>query len=278
MATSERFVDRTLYGIVSLIEDTVFSDEYARRAGLFQSLEPRVKVTTVFALVVAVSLLRHPEHILALYALTLALALSSRIPFGFFIKRVWIFVPLFSAAMALPAIFIVPGSVLLHIAKVGGYDLNVTVQGLESAVMFVLRVAASVSFVVLLPLTTQWPRLFGALRGIGVPSIFVLILGMAYRYVFYILDFVRESHLARRSRVIQPSGAGDGRRWAAGRIGHTLSRTLRIGDDVYGAMASRGFTGEAGLMRGEAPRTIDAAWIAFIAAAVCCLYLFGGFG
>jgi hypothetical protein len=38
-----------------------------------------------------------------------------------------------------------------------------------------------------LTLTTPWIRLLAALGGLGVPRIFILIIGMAYRYIFLLL-------------------------------------------------------------------------------------------
>jgi cobalt/nickel transport system permease protein len=276
-AGTERFTERTLRGVATLFKDTIFSSEYARLPGLMQKLDPRVKLATVLAVVVAISLLRRPEHILAMYVLTLALAAASRIPMPFFIKRVWLFIPIFSLAIALPALVMVPGRPIAHLATAGRFDINITAQGLESAVIFVLRVAASVSFVILLGLTTEWTRLLGALRGIGVPSFFVMILGITYRYIFVLLEYIEETHYARVSRAFGAADAVEGRRWSAERIGSTMSRTMRIGDNVNEAMVSRGFTGEARYIADVHPGAADAAWTAFVAAAVACLYLLGGF-
>lgn len=273
----ERFAGRTVRGIASLFRDTIFSQEHAERAGLMQALDPRVKLATVLAAVVAISFIRHPAHILALYILTLALAAASRIPLGFFVKRVWFFIPLFSGIIALPALVMVPGRAILHVARIGTVDINVTAQGLESAVMFVLRVAASVSFVVLLGLTTRWTRLLGALRSLRVPAVFVLILGITYRFIFYLLELVGEMHAARVSRTLEPADGVEGRRWAAGRMGFAMMRAVRIGDSVYEAMASRGFTGDARIVSGARAGAPDALWAAGAALVFVIVFLLGGF-
>ena len=46
----------------------------------------------------------------------------------------------------------------------------------------------SISLVVLLTLTTPWAKLLAALRSLHVPKMFVLIIGMAYRYLFLLLE------------------------------------------------------------------------------------------
>ena len=82
-------LEHTLSGITQALERALFAEEISTRSGLFQSLDPRVKVLSVFALLIAVSF----SHILwiigAIYVLALILALASSIPADFFIKRVW---------------------------------------------------------------------------------------------------------------------------------------------------------------------------------------------
>ena len=143
-----------------MAEQSLFSEVHARKRGLLQALDVRVKLLSFLVLLVMTSLLRTPQALWVLYGLSLVLAVSSRVPLGFFLKRVWLFVPLFSAAIVLPALLniVTPGEPLLVIMKLspqvrwGPYvlpaEITVTRQGLWGAIVFVSRVAASVSFAV----------------------------------------------------------------------------------------------------------------------------------
>ncbi len=274
---AENFSDRTIRGVTNLFREIIFSNEYAVRGGLMQRIDARVKLVTVFGVIVAVSLCRRAEFIAAFYAVTIALAAASRIPLGFFIKRVWFFIPLFSGVIALPALVLVPGEPLAHLMRFGARDIVITRQGAESALIFVLRVAASVSYVVLLSLTTKWSSLLRALSAVRVPAIFVMILGISYRYIFYILVFIEEMYMGRRSRMLVGSGARGGRGWVSGRMGFTFSRALRMGDDVYEAMVSRGFTGEARQVELARPGAADLAWTVCVLLCIFGVYACGGF-
>lgn len=274
---SEKFTDRSVRAIANLTKEIIFSQEYAGAEGLLQRLDPAVKAVTIVALVVAVSLCRRAEELAALYAATLILALLSRIPAGFFVKRVWFFIPLFSAAIAVPALFIVPGTPLVHVTQVASHNIVITRQGAESALIFVLRVAASVSFVVLLTLTTKWNALLRALATLRVPRMFVFIVAVSYRYLFYMLNFIEELYAGRRSRTLVPAGASGGRRWVAGRIGTTMSRTMRMSEEVYEAMASRGFTGDTKFSGRARPGVPDLLWSLAVAGAFAAIYFAGGF-
>ena len=69
------------------------------------------------------------------------------------------------------------------------------------------RPATSISLVVLLTLTTPWTKLLAALRSLFVPRMFILVLGMAYRYLFHLLGSVTDMYTARKARMV---GAGAG--------------------------------------------------------------------
>jgi len=109
----------------------------------------------------------------------------------------------FGAAFVMPATLsiITAGHVVLPLWTWHGQPQGFTQQGLYSAGLIITRVATSISLVVLLTLTTPWVRLLAALRSIGVPRIFVLVIGMAYRYLFLLLDTVDAMYTARKART-----------------------------------------------------------------------------
>ncbi len=244
------FVEKNLREITAALEEAISSEELARQPGFLQSLDPRVKVVTFLALLLAVSLSRLLTVISALYLLTLLLAWRSQVPLGFFVKRVWLFIPLFAGIVALPATLNIftPGEYLLTIWHSQGFTLAITFQGLRTATFLILRVGASVSLAVLLVLTTPWPTLLRALRALHLPSVFVLILGMAYRYIFLLLHTANHMLLAHRSRTVGSLRGGQNRRWLAGTLSTLLGKSYHLSQGVYLAMLSRGFRGDVQVM------------------------------
>jgi len=251
-----KFLDKTLLAVAHAAEQSFFSDALARRRGLLQSLEIRVKLITFLFILVLISFVHTPAALWILYGLSLVLAAFSRIPLGFFIKRVWFFVPLVSAAIVLPALMniITPGEPVWTIKTLdhphvwGPYviprEIAVTRQGLWGGIVFTSRVAASVSFAVLFTLTAKWGEIFTGLRALFVPRIFVITLGMTERYLFVFLRMVQDMYRARKSRTIQPLSAAAERNWIASRIGATFKKSMEMSADVYNAMLSRGFHGD----------------------------------
>ena len=237
------WVEHTLAGISGSIERAVFTEEHARLPGWLQARDPRIKLVSFLALVLAASLSSSLYVLVGLYAVTLAAALSSGIPADFFIRRVWLGIPLFAGIVVLPAIFFVPGDPLFSLS-LGPVVIAPTLAGVETAVVFVTRVAVCVSLAVLLVLTTPWADLLKGLRSLGVPQVFVLVLSMAYRYIFLLLHTANGLFEARRSRLVGGTTAREQRHWIAGSIGGLTSRSFKLSNDVYAAMLARGFTGE----------------------------------
>lgn len=239
------FIERTLVDISHTLEQSFFAEELSRQRGLLQLLDPRVKILITVLLLVAVSLSHSLLVLLGLYVVALILAAISRIPLGMFIKRVWLLLPFFTGVIALPAFFVTPGPPLVQLPL----GLVITRTGAQTALFLLLRVSTSVSFGILLVLTTPWNSLLKALAVLKVPDAFILIFGMTYRYIYLLLHTVNDMFLSRKSRVVGRMNTGDERRVVAASVGSLLGKSLHLSEDVFLAMQSRGFRGH--------PRTLD---------------------
>ncbi len=239
------FVERTLVDINHTLEQSVFAEQTARGPGLLQELDPRLKILSTLLVLLAVSLSRNLLVILVLYFLALALALFSNIPLPIFVKRVWLLIPFFTGVLALPALFITPGPVLVHLPL----GLVMTRTGLTTALFLLLRVGTSVSVAVLLVLTTPWNSLLKALGVLRLPAVIILILGMTYRYIHLLLHLTNDMFLSRKSRLLRRLNGPEERRLVAATSGTLLNKSLQMSSEVYLAMQSRGFR--------DYPRTLD---------------------
>lgn len=181
--------------------------------------------------------------LLALYGVIVALGLISGLTFSFFVKRVLVGIPLFAGIVFLPALFLIAGDPVVSL-NVGVGHLVISGNALVSGGLFISRVAASVSLAVLLVVTTTWADLLKALRSLRAPSIFIVVLGMTYRYIFLFLHTVEHLFLARASRTVSAGADAEQRRWVGATMGALMSKSFKTSNDVYLAMVARGFTGE----------------------------------
>jgi cobalt/nickel transport system permease protein len=278
MGGKKNFVEKTLFEIAGMMERSIFSEKYASSKGFLQSIDPRVKLITILLLIVTTSFINKTEIILVIYAMTLFFAYLSKVDIFFFIKRVWLFIPIFSGMVAFPAIFniMTPGEPLvtlvnfdrtIHFWLFQFTKISITKEGVLGALMFISRVSTSVSLIVLLTLTTRWADVMKSLQTLGVPRIFVLVLSMTYQYIFLLLRLIQEMHYAKKSRTIKTNMTHEGikkeQNWVASRIGTVLMKSYKMSEEIHSAMVSRGFHGEIKSHGTFKVKNIDRVWTAF---------------
>ncbi len=270
------FIEKTLSGAVGVMRSAMFGDDVAQQRGFLQRLDPRVKIVSFLGLLIVTAFVRNIPTLVAMYAATVLLAIVSALPIGFFVKRVWLFIPIFTGIIVIPAMFsfITPGTIILPLWHWNGHPVGITEQGLTGAGLLVMRVATSVSLVVLLTLTTPWTKLLAGLRALYVPRIFILIIGMAYRYIFLLLNSVTDMYTSRKARSVgnRSNDYKEGQRVVGATAGALFGKAHTLSEEVHMAMVSRGYTGDAKTYSAFTVRAIDVAFaVGCVVAAVLVL-------
>jgi cobalt/nickel transport system permease protein len=252
-------------GALSFLKESIFADEYAAKSGLLQSLDPRIKTVTFLLFIIQIILTKSLFILLCFYALCLLLTFCSKINLGFFLKRTWIFIPIFSLLIAIPALFniVTPGEPLISF-QIAGLKLNITHQGLLGAGFFFMRVTTSVSFAVLLSVTTRHFELLKVLRVLKIPHVFVMITQICYRYIYLFVEIIEDIYLAIKSRVGTKVHYKRGQHIVAWNIAYLWNRSYQLNEAVYQAMLSRGYRGEPAVMDDFRTTVKDGCWIGFV--------------
>ena len=243
--TKNRFIEKSLLGIISFIKNSIYAEDIASKNGLLQHIDVRVKMPAIIAFIFCIMFTRSIPLLGCLYVFAVLLAVLSNIELVSFLKRTWVFMPLFSLFIAFPALFsfFSPGAPL-YIAPFFGSSLIITKQGVLGVTVFISRIITSVSFVILLSLTTRHTELLRGLRIFRIPLIFVLTLGMCYRYIYLFTEMIENTYRAIKSRVGMVLHYKKGQQIVAWNIAHLWYRSYQLNQDVYTAMLSRGYTGE----------------------------------
>jgi cobalt ECF transporter T component CbiQ len=259
-------------GLFHAMERAVSAEAGAAGGGWMQRLDPRVKLAGILSLIAAVAVSHRADVIAALLAVGVALAIASRVPLSTLISSVWLAAVGFSCALAVPAIFLTPGRAVATLPLLGW---PITAQGLTSASYLVLRVAAAATFGFLLVFTTRWSHLLKALRAFKLPVVFVVVLGMTYRYILLLLEAAHDMFLARRSRTVGRLAGVERRRLVTQSAGVLLAKSLHLSSEVFLAMQARGFRGEVYLLDDFAMTRAD--WLALASfAAVSAVAVWAG--
>jgi cobalt/nickel transport system permease protein len=239
------FVERLADDLMAAVGHALDAESVSARRGLLQGLDPRCKLVALLSLILCVVLAKSLTLLAALFVLAVMLGALSGITPARLARQVWLGVLLFTGAIAIPAIVIVPGTPVWQLPWL---HWTVTLQGLRSAAFLVGRAETAATFALLLVLSTPWMHVLKAMRALGVPVVVVAILGMTHRYIFVFLQTALQMFEARRSRIVAPLAGAQRRRMVMAAVGVLLAKTFQLSADVHLAMVSRGYRGEVHLL------------------------------
>jgi cobalt/nickel transport system permease protein len=235
-------ITATLLSLARAFAHALSAENVARQKGLLQSLDPRVRLAGLLSLVLAAVFTNRIAVIAALFVVVVVLAVLSRVPISTLAGRVWLAVLFFTGIIALPAVFLTPGN---PIVTSSGNVLPITAQGLHAALLLIARVETAATITTLLVLTTPWMVLLKSLRSFRVPPEVVMMLTMTHCYVFLLAETASQMLESRQSRTVGTLGRRMQRHMTARTAGVLLSKSVELSNDVFLAMQSRGFRGDA---------------------------------
>jgi cobalt ECF transporter T component CbiQ len=151
----------------------------------------------------------------------------------------------FSGVIAVPALFLTPGAPLFTAPAL---HLSISVQGVRTAVLLVLRVETAATLTTVLVLSTAWTHILKALRSLHLPAEIVTMLAMTHRYVFLLIETANQMFESRQSRTVGILSGAERRRMTTRTAGVLLSKSIELSQEVYLAMLSRGFRGDVRLL------------------------------
>ncbi len=194
-----------------------FSYEYRKR-GFLQSVDPRIKLLGLSALLLADVVTFEIPKIVFIALASLILAKLSDVGFKEILKRVWLFT-FFSFLIVLPTTFF---------------------EGVYYPTSFTLRVFTALTVLQLIVLTTPFNELLQALRSFKLPETLVFSLGLTYGYIHMMFSELFRILIARESRRVKRSSYRE--LWSEGgkMLGTFFVRVLEKGENVYRAILLRG--------------------------------------
>lgn len=278
------FIDRSIAAIAGIIKTSYAHWEMAGKNGLFQKLDPRLKVVFMVYFIVIISLVRSVRVECAIAVFIFVLIALSRLDLLYMYRRIIGFAFFFGFCIALPSAFnvITRGEIILPVTTLGRdyhfwiysipKEIGITREGAFGVAMLTLRVANSLGISLLIIHTTPFFEIIRALKVFRVPDTFLMIIILTYKYIFIFSRTVEDMYLAMKSRLAGPVNSATVRELVAGRIFYIFKKSQMRYEETYRAMVSRGFSGDVELygFRIFAPRdavagiTLGAAGIFFI--------------
>lgn len=231
-----------LGSFLKAFQEVVYVEKFSASKGVLQRINPQVKLGVIVAFILSAVAVRMISPLAILLATIVILCVLSEIPLKFFFVRATVFIPIFATAIALPLLFITPGRSLAEVGY-AGLVVKVTVEGVYRALQFTFRIWVCVASLILLVLTTKFSRLIQVMKSFKVPSIFVTMTAITYRFIFIFINEAYRMALAKESRTVAKEPWRQAIKSFANMITTLFIRSYERGERVYLAMMSRGYSG-----------------------------------
>jgi len=250
------YIDRGIEGFADVLKEGYMQWELASKEGFLHGFDTRIKVVVWLFFILIISLKKELLPEFGIFITVFTLVVLSRINLVKFYKKIFLLGFIFGFLIALPSALnvITHGKLLFPIITLSKpYDfwvyhipevIGFTEEGFSVVGMLTLRVLNSLSISFLILYTTPFPEIIKALKVLKVPDTFLIIISLAYKYIFIFARIVADMHLAKKSRLAGEVNRSDARNWVAGRIAFIFRKTQLKCDDVFKAMIGRGFSGE----------------------------------
>ncbi|MEI6083131.1 MAG: cobalt ECF transporter T component CbiQ [Verrucomicrobiota bacterium] len=198
-----------------------FFDRHSRLDSWIHRLNAGWKLSIALAIVLATVLMpgRFALCFVGIATLLVVVAVASKIPAGFLVKRLLLLEPL------------VLGVAVLALLQPNGGCVFLVIVTKSTLCLLTM---------VLLSNTTPFSELLGVLQRVRFPAMLITTLALMYRYLFVLVDEAGRMQRARASRTFTK------RRFAVWKslgtvIGQLFVRSTERAERIYAAMCSRGW-------------------------------------
>jgi len=237
-------------------------DELSRQKNLINKIHPLVKliITLVYICVLASFDRYEIIGILPFILYPVIVVMVCDIPFGKLIKRVLVVEPFIIVAGVLNPFFD------KNIIEIGNFAFS---SGWLTFFSLMLKSTLMVIAGFLLIATTGIDDIAKALHLMRIPSIFILLFLLTYRYIFVLMDEAGRLLKAYAMRAPQQKGVKI-KVWGS-MVGQLLIRTYNRAQTIYQSMVLKGYNGRYNIAIGRGLSLTDTvyfiAWVLFIVVA-----------
>lgn len=237
----------------------MIEERFSRGDSLLHRLDPRVKIMAVLVLTLVVALVQSFPAALAAFLAGIVLLASARLNPLMVIKKIFL-VNTFIAFLWLTLPLTYGGEYLWEAGP-----LILSIQGVELAALVTIKANGLIMIFIALLATSKVAEIGHALRFLGLPEKFCLLLLASYRYIFVISGEYHRLHRAVKLRCFQPGTNLHTYRTYGNLFGMTLVRSWNRAGKVHRAMLLRGFQGR---FLSSLPRDLGRADIIFLFSAL----------
>ena len=250
------FLDKTIINSASAVKSIYLQAENAAKENFIQKINPHVKLISLIYLVVIISLVSNLVAQILTTAFIFLLYIIARLKIFQVYRKIFFLAFIFGFLVVLPASLniITPGKIIFNLItfdKPSHFwiyeipkNIGFTENGFQVVSLVFLRVFNSVSIALLIVFTTPFSSFIKSFKIIGAPDTFLMIISLAYKYIFILSRTIEETYFALKSRLAGNIKRSNIRKLISGRILFIFKRSIIIYENTYYAMVSRGYQGK----------------------------------
>ena len=250
------FLDKTIINSSKAVKSIYFQAEIAARNNFIQKINPNLKLISLIYMAIVISVVNNPITQIIITAIIILFYVIARLKLFNIYMKIFLLAFVFGFLVVLPAALnvITPGKIIFNIIRFHKpshfliynipQNIGFTINGFQVISIIFLRVLNSVSFALLVVFTTPFPSFIKSFKMIGIPDTFLMIISLAYKYIFILSRTIEETYFAFRSRLSGNIKSAGIRKLIGGRVFFIFKRSMLIYQNTYDAMVSRGYKGK----------------------------------
>lgn len=253
------FLNKTILASASAVRSAYLQAENATKESPLYKIDPHIKFLSLVFFEVVISIVHNPDVQILITALILVLFLISGLQVLRVYRKIFFLAFIFGFLILIPASLnvISPGRIIFRLFEFNAPShfwiykipqrIGFTAEGIRIVLLVFLRVFNSISFAMFIVFTTSFPAFIKSFKMFGIPDTFLMIISLAYKYIFIFSRTLEESFFALKSRLISNVDNNTLRKLVSGLVFSVFKRSVRIYENTYYAMISRGYRGEVSL-------------------------------
>lgn len=232
-----------------MMEELFYIEKSAYRDSLIHTLDARVKIIGMFAVIIAMVAIPYspavlPAGLLFFLFIVLLWALS-RLPWRAFGRRLLMVLPFGLFIIFFQIFFTNRYYPVFHVIATLPLGIHIYAESVEFAGILFFKFIVCVSAIILLSSTTKLHEMLEGAGRLGLPPEFALAFGMMIRYLFVFGYIYRKVNEALITRCFDPFSHTLPYRYRMKQIGYTVGtiflRSYEQGERVYTSMLCRGY-------------------------------------
>jgi cobalt/nickel transport system permease protein len=207
------FLDRTILNSANAVKSIYLQGENGAKDGLIQKINPHIKLISLIYMAVVISFVNEVTSQIIVTIFIFSGYLVARLKILEVYRKIFFLTFIFGFLVVFPASLnvISPGEIIFNLISFNKpshfwiynipENIGFTENGIKVVTLIFLRVLNSVSFAFLVVYTTPFPSFIKSFKIIGVPDTFLMIITLAYKFIFILSRTIEETYFALKSRL-----------------------------------------------------------------------------